>query len=61
MKTDTSEKGLESLIVADMTGKRPTTTSGGLAEDPEPFAGLHNWLLGDPAQDDEPPPCGSSS
>ena len=48
MKTDTSEKGLESLIVADMTGRRPVATSGGFAEDPEPFAGLHNWLLGDP-------------
>jgi type I restriction enzyme R subunit len=52
MKTDISEKGLEALIVADMTG-RPITrgvapVGGGFAEEPEPFVGLHNWLLGDP-------------
>ncbi|MFO1081256.1 MAG: type I restriction endonuclease subunit R [Reyranellaceae bacterium] len=33
MTSDTSERGLEDLI---------------LAETPEPFIGLHNWLLGDP-------------
>lgn len=51
MKTDTSEKGLEALIVAEMTGRRmegEVPTSGGFSEDPEPFVGLHNWLLGNP-------------
>jgi type I restriction enzyme R subunit len=51
MKTDTSEKGLEALIVADMTGRK-APTSGGFSEGPEPFIGLHNWLLGDPASYD---------
>jgi type I restriction enzyme R subunit len=48
VKTDTSEKGLENLIVSDMTGRTATQAAGGFAETPEPFAGLHNWLLGDP-------------
>lgn len=52
MKTDTSEKGLETLIVADMTGRRVegsgVPNSDGLSEEPEPFVGLHNWLIGDP-------------
>jgi type I restriction enzyme, R subunit len=52
MKTDTSEKGLEALIVADMTGRLVLPTGGGFAEVPEPFAGLHNWLLGDPSDYD---------
>src|SRR5467141_2578585 len=49
MNTDTSEKGLEALIVAQMTG-RPVAPPevGELAEEPEPFVGLRNWLLGDP-------------
>ncbi len=52
MTTDTSEKGLEALIVADMTGRR-TAGSGapagdGCSEAPAPFAGLRNWLPGDP-------------
>jgi type I restriction enzyme R subunit len=47
MTTDTSEKGLEALIVADMTGRK-ASVDGGYAEEPEPFVGLHNWLLGDP-------------
>ena len=47
MRTDTSEKGLEALIVADMTGRPSATVEGGFAEEPEPFVGLHNWLLGD--------------
>jgi type I restriction enzyme, R subunit len=52
MKTDTTERGLEDIIIAAMTG-RPVRDGGsgrpiGVAEDPEPFAGLHNWLLGDP-------------
>lgn len=51
MKTDTSE--LEALIVAQMTG-RPVAPSRpvGLAEDPEPFAGLSNWVRGDPGDYD---------
>jgi type I restriction enzyme R subunit len=49
MKTDTSEKGLEALIVAGMTGGMTPPQDGGLAEAPEPFVGLHNWLLGAPA------------
>ena len=52
MKTDTSEKALEALIVAGMTG-RPmcpgTMPAGGeFSEEPKPLIGLHNWLLGDP-------------
>ena len=49
MKTDTTEKGLETLIVAQMTGQPvPPSQSVGFAEDPEPFAGLSHWLRGDP-------------
>jgi type I restriction enzyme R subunit len=48
MTTDTSEKGLEALIVADMTGGAKASPGGGFSEEPEPFVGLHNWLLGDP-------------
>jgi type I restriction enzyme R subunit len=48
MKTDTSEKGLEALIVADMTGRAAAPAGSGFSEEPEPFVGLHNWLLGDP-------------
>jgi type I restriction enzyme R subunit len=54
MKADTTEKGLEALIVADMTGHAPTGTGGGFAEAPMPFVGLHNWLLGDPTDYDRP-------
>ena len=49
MTTDVSEKGLEALIVADMTGLHPASPGGpGMAEDPQPFVGLHNWILGNP-------------
>ncbi len=49
MTTDTSEWGLETLIVEHMTGRRLTAPPvGGLAEGPVPFTGLHTWLLGDP-------------
>ena len=48
MKTDTSEKGLEVLIVAEMTGRPLVPAGGGFAEEPEPFVGLHDWRLGDP-------------
>ena len=38
MTTDTSEKGLETLIVEQMTGRRSTAPPlGGMARDPEPF------------------------
>ena len=39
MKTDTSEKGLEALIVAGMTGHTSAPTGGGFSE---------NWLQGEP-------------
>jgi type I restriction enzyme R subunit len=48
MTTDVSERGLEDLILADMTRGQPARAGGGFAEVPEPFVGLHNWLLGDP-------------
>jgi type I restriction enzyme R subunit len=49
MTTDVSERGLEALIVADMTGLPPASPAGpGMAEEPEPFIGLHNWILGNP-------------
>jgi type I restriction enzyme R subunit len=48
MTTDTSEKGLEALIVADMTGRAAVPVGGGFSEEPEPFVGLHNWRLGNP-------------
>jgi type I restriction enzyme R subunit len=53
MNTDTTEKGLEALIVAQMTG-RPVAPSQpvGFGEDPEPFAGLSKWLRGDPSDYD---------
>jgi hypothetical protein len=48
MTSDTSEWGLETPIVAHMTGLRIAKPPvGGMAEDPEPFTGLHNWLLGE--------------
>jgi type I restriction enzyme, R subunit len=49
MTTDTSEKGLESLIVEHMTS---AAAGGGFCDNPEPFAGLHNWVLGNPADYD---------
>jgi type I restriction enzyme R subunit len=45
MTTDTSEKGLEALIVAQMTGQPATPES---ADQPEGCIGLSKWLLGDP-------------
>ena len=53
MNTDTTERGLEALIVAHMTGRagaRPEID--GFADEPEPFVGLRNWLLGDPGDYD---------
>jgi type I restriction enzyme, R subunit len=47
--TDTSEKGLEALIVAQMIGMPAAVPKGpGIEEEPEPFVGLHNWVLGNP-------------
>ncbi len=48
MPIDTSEKGLEALIVAQMTTRSPPPPSNGMADDREPFVGLHNWILGNP-------------
>jgi type I restriction enzyme R subunit len=48
MKTDTSEKGLEALIVAGMTGYAAAPAYSGFSEAPESFVGLDQWLLGDP-------------
>jgi len=52
MTTDTSEKGLESLIVEQMTGAASAPVGAGFDEEPQPFVGLHNWLLGNPADYD---------
>ncbi len=52
MKTDTSEKGLESLIVENMTGVVSPSGGSEFAEEPQPFVGLHNWLLGNPSDYD---------
>ncbi|KQP55047.1 type I restriction endonuclease [Methylobacterium sp. Leaf108] len=48
MRTDTTERGLENLIVAGMTGRPAAPAAGGFAEAPELFVGLHDWRLGDP-------------
>jgi type I restriction enzyme, R subunit len=48
MKTDTSEKGLESLIVADMIGQRTSATPDDRAAHEAP-ASFGSWLPGDPA------------
>jgi len=48
MTADTSEKGLEALIVDEMTGGVTAPAAAGFSEEPEPFVGLHNWVLGDP-------------
>jgi len=48
MTTDTSEKGLETLIVADMTGQVIAPAGGDASEGPEPSVGPHHWLPGDP-------------
>ncbi len=49
MTTDTSERGLEALIAAQMTGRAAASPqAAGFAEEPEPFVGLQNWLAGDP-------------
>lgn len=48
MKTNTSEQGVEALIVAQMVGGSVERAAAvGSAKEPEPFAGLDNWVLGD--------------
>jgi type I restriction enzyme, R subunit len=46
MSTDTSERGLESLIVAWMTGEGITSPVDGVHEPLAPYGG--GWVLGDP-------------
>ncbi|MGA7710983.1 MAG: type I restriction endonuclease subunit R [Rhizomicrobium sp.] len=46
--TDTSEKGLESLIVASLTGSTALRTDQGAADQPQPFVGLYDYILGNP-------------
>jgi type I restriction enzyme, R subunit len=48
MRTDTSEGGLEALIVADMTGARMANAPSVVREGPDPLSGLRNWIIGDP-------------
>jgi type I restriction enzyme R subunit len=53
MSTDTSEKGLESLIVRAMTGRTDLLSPPHAATDSAvPVAGGTGWLLGDPAHYD---------
>lgn len=46
MKANTSEAGLEALIVADMTGARAPAAHTGMSEAPDPLGALRNWLIG---------------
>ena len=47
MKSDTSEGGLEALIVADMTGtRRGQSDASTLREPSDPLASLRNWKIG---------------
>lgn len=49
MKSDTSEGGLEALIVADLTGTRGAQpVSSVLHETSDRLAALRNWQIGDP-------------
>jgi type I restriction enzyme R subunit len=48
MKTDTSEKGLEDLIVRHLTGQISSAHGPGFDDEPEPFTGLHGYVLGNP-------------
>src|SRR4051812_30949970 len=45
MSTDTSEKGLESVIVAWMTGETENALPDGIHEKPAAYGG--GWILGD--------------
>jgi type I restriction enzyme R subunit len=49
MKSDTSEGGLEALIVADMTGTRGGQPVASMVQEPaDLLAALRNWQIGDP-------------
>lgn len=53
MTTDTSEKGLESVIVRAMTGRTDLLSPPHAATDSAvPVAGGTGWLLGDPTHYD---------
>ena len=49
MPTDTSEKGLESLIMRDMTGSNGLASASGVVADTEPAKGGTGWIAGSPA------------
>jgi len=46
--TDTSEKGLESLIVAALTGQKPVKPVGTAIPAPEPYFAERYYIAGDP-------------
>lgn len=46
MTSDTSERGLEDLIVASLTGRSVESIRAGVNETPVPFAGLSGYVLG---------------
>lgn len=48
MRTDTSEAGLEALIVADMSGMREAAEFSGVRDNSDPLGALRNWIIGDP-------------
>ncbi|MGN6270264.1 MAG: type I restriction endonuclease subunit R [Sphingomonas sp.] len=49
MKSDTSEGGLEALIVAEMTGTRGVQPVASIVREPsDALASLRNWQIGDP-------------
>jgi type I restriction enzyme R subunit len=53
MKTDTSEKGLESLIMCDMTGSTGLSFAGAsTVEDAKPIAKGLGWFVGRPGEYD---------
>lgn len=53
MKADTSEGGLEALIVADMTGTRAVQPVAGAVREPsDALAALRYWQIGDPGDYD---------
>ncbi|HEY3776773.1 MAG TPA: type I restriction endonuclease [Rhizomicrobium sp.] len=47
-KTDTSERALEALIVAELTGARGGTAPDGTGDDTWGYRGLYNYILGNP-------------